>query len=144
MYKACDACFDQMDLAIMAAAVADYTPVNKAEEKIKKKEDQLTITLQKTRDIIKSLGERKKPGQVLVGFALETNNEAANAREKLISKKADMIVLNSLKDTGAGFGTDTNKITIFDKSGKQTDFDMKSKKAVAADIINSISSIYYA
>ena len=144
MYKACDACFDQMDLAIMAAAVADYTPVNKAEEKIKKKEDQLTITLQKTRDILKSLGERKKPGQVLVGFALETNNEAANAREKLISKKADMIVLNSLKDTGAGFGTDTNKITIFDKSGKQSDFDMKSKKAVAADIINSISSIYYA
>jgi phosphopantothenoylcysteine decarboxylase/phosphopantothenate--cysteine ligase len=117
--------------------------VSKSGEKIKKKEDELTITLKKTRDILKSLGERKKSGQVLVGFALETNNEAANAREKLLSKKADMIVLNSLKDAGAGFGTDTNKITIFDKSGKQFDFDMKSKKEVAADIINSISSIYY-
>ncbi|MBP8244717.1 MAG: phosphopantothenoylcysteine decarboxylase, partial [Chitinophagaceae bacterium] len=102
------------------------------------------ITLQKTKDILRSLGEQKKAGQVLIGFALETNNEAAHAKEKLISKKADMIVLNSLNDAGAGFGTDTNKITIFDKSGKQFDFEMKSKKAVAADIINSISSIYYA
>ena len=144
MYQACHACFDQMDLAIMAAAVADYTPVTRADEKIKKKEEQLTITLQKTKDILRSLGEQKKAGQVLIGFALETNNEAAHAKEKLISKKADMIVLNSLKDAGAGFGTDTNKITIFDKSGKQFDFEMKSKKAVAADIINSISSIYYA
>ena len=144
MYQACHACFDQMDLAIMAAAVADYTPVTRADEKIKKKEEQLTITLQKTKDILRSLGEQKKAGQVLIGFALETNNEAAHAKEKLISKKADMIVLNSLKDAGAGFGTDTNKITIFDKSGKQFDFEMKSKKAVAADIINSISSTYYA
>jgi phosphopantothenoylcysteine decarboxylase/phosphopantothenate--cysteine ligase len=98
----------------MAAAVADYTPVTVADQKIKKKDDQLTLTLQKTQDILKSLGETKQPNQLLVGFALETNNETENAKEKLVKKNADMIVLNSLNDPGAGFGHDTNKITIFD------------------------------
>ena len=144
MYQVCMASFPEADITVMAAAVADYTPVHTATEKIKKTGESLPLELKKTKDILKSLGELKRKNQVLAGFALETNNEEAFAREKLENKNADLIVLNSLADPGAGFGTDTNKITIFDKSGKQFDFDLKSKKAVAADIINCISSIYYA
>jgi phosphopantothenoylcysteine decarboxylase/phosphopantothenate--cysteine ligase len=93
---------------------------------------------------LKSLGEKKKPSQVLVGFALETNNEKANAKEKLINKNADMIVLNSLNDTGAGFGYDTNKVTIFDKGGKEMGFETKNKTDVAKDIVDTIIRFYYA
>jgi phosphopantothenoylcysteine decarboxylase / phosphopantothenate---cysteine ligase len=138
MYHACKAEFDQVNIAIMAAAVADYTPEQAASEKIKKKDDNWSLSFSKTRDILKSLGKEKKTGQILVGFALETNNEKANALEKLKSKNADFIVLNSLRDPGAGFGHDTNKVTIFDKSGQEYAFEMKSKTEVASDIIDVI------
>lgn len=144
MYAATNEIFDKADIAIMAAAVADYSPAAKAGEKIKKNEEKLTIELLKTKDILKSLGEKKKPGQVLVGFALETNNEKENALDKLTEKKADMIVLNSLRDTGAGFGYDTNKITIFDKGGKEFGFATKTKEETAKDIVDTIISLYYA
>jgi phosphopantothenoylcysteine decarboxylase / phosphopantothenate---cysteine ligase len=144
MYTACTKLFADADVAVMAAAVADYTPVVKASEKIKKAQDTITVELTKTKDILKSLGEVKKSNQVLVGFALETNNEREYALNKLKSKNADMIVLNSLQDAGAGFGKDTNKITIFDKSGKEFLFDTKSKSQVAKDIADTIISLYYA
>ncbi len=138
MFIACEKIFPTTDIAVMSAAVADYTPVNMAPEKIKKTANDLSVELTKTTDILKTLGGIKKNGQILVGFALETNDEEANALKKLQSKNADMIVLNSLKDAGAGFGHDTNKITIFDKSGKTYPFDIKSKKEVAKDIVNAI------
>ncbi|MEO6251871.1 MAG: bifunctional phosphopantothenoylcysteine decarboxylase/phosphopantothenate--cysteine ligase CoaBC [Ferruginibacter sp.] len=138
MYKACEKAFPLSDIAIMSAAVADYTPASVANEKIKKTENDLSVPLIKTKDILKALGEVKTKHQFLVGFALETNNEKENALKKLGSKNADMIVLNSLQDAGAGFGHDTNKITIFDKSGTAFPFDIKSKKEVAIDIVNTI------
>lgn len=144
MYLACTGCFAAMDLAIMSAAVADYTPVNTATEKIKKKEDGMQVELTRTRDILKSLGQMKKAGQVLVGFALETNNEKANALEKLEAKQADFIVLNSLRDEGAGFGYDTNKISIFGKQGFERNFDTRSKQQVACDIVDTIIEQCYA
>jgi len=144
MYEATGKAFEKADLAIMSAAVADYTPVKTASQKIKKKEDTLQLELKKTKDILKNLGEKKKKGQVLIGFALETNDEVENAREKLQKKNADMIVMNSLNDAGAGFGYDTNKITIFDKSGEEIAFDTKSKTEVAKDIVDTIIRLYYA
>jgi len=144
MYTASHELFDRVDIAIMAAAVADYSPVTAAAEKIKKKEEGLTVELVKTKDILKSLGEKKKPGQVLVGFALETNNEKQNALDKLTRKNADMIILNSLNDEGAGFGHDTNKITIFDKGGNEISFAAKPKSEVAKDIVDTIIRLYYA
>lgn len=144
MYKACQKEFPTTDIAIMAAAVADYSPVNISPEKIKKKDDNLIVELVKTKDILKSLGEIKRSEQVLIGFALETNNEKSYAKDKLQKKNADMIVLNSLNDTGAGFGYDTNKITIFDKGGKEFNFDTKSKTAVAKDIVDTMINLYYA
>lgn len=144
MYDVCHSLFADADIAIMAAAVADYSPVTTAPEKIKKKDDYLTVELVKTKDILKSLGEKKKKNQVLVGFALETTNEKEYALDKLNKKNADMIVLNSLKDEGAGFGLDTNKITIFDKSGDEISFAAKSKKEVAKDIVDTIIRLHYA
>jgi phosphopantothenoylcysteine decarboxylase / phosphopantothenate---cysteine ligase len=144
MYKACHKVFAKTDLAVMAAAVADYTPVAKEKQKIKKKEDRFRLELTKTKDILKSLGEKKKPGQVLVGFALETANEKKHAKEKLASKNADMIILNSLNDAGAGFGHDTNKITIFRRKGKEIAFGTKPKEEVAKDIIDTIIRLHYA
>lgn len=144
MFAASNNAFEQADIAVMAAAVADYTPVVKADQKIKKKEDRFTIELAKTKDILKSLGERKKPGQVLIGFALETTNEKENALSKLTSKNVDMIVLNSLNDKGAGFGHDTNKITIFRKGGEELTFDTKTKDEVAKDIVDTLIRIHYA
>ena len=138
MFKACISVFDKMDIAIMSAAVADYTPVMPATEKIKKTTDDFSVELKKTKDILKHLGATKKKGQILVGFALETQDEKEYALKKLTEKNADLIVLNSLKDIGAGFGYDTNKITIFDKMGKEYHFDTKSKAAVAVDIVNTI------
>jgi phosphopantothenoylcysteine decarboxylase / phosphopantothenate---cysteine ligase len=144
MYHACIKCFDTIDIAIMSAAVADYTPVSSAKEKIKKTEDVFNVELTKTKDILKSLGEKKTNKQLLVGFALETNNEKAYALKKLQTKNADMIVLNSLNDTGAGFGHDTNKITIFDKKGNEYPFDIKPKNEVAKDIVNTIIKLLHA
>ncbi len=138
MYNACIAAFPDMDIAVMSAAVADYTPVTFVDEKIKKLEDHFSIELKRTKDILKQLGSIKKEGQFLVGFALETNNEKQYALKKLSEKNADLIVLNSLNDTGAGFGLDTNKITIFDKNQQEYHFDIKSKDAVAADIVDII------
>jgi phosphopantothenoylcysteine decarboxylase/phosphopantothenate--cysteine ligase len=144
MYDACEKAFVKTDIAIMSAAVADYTPVHTAKEKIKKTENDFAVPLTKTKDILKTLGGLKTANQVLVGFALETNNEKENALNKLSSKNADMIVLNSLQDEGAGFGHDTNKITIFDKSGRSYPFGIKSKKEVAIDIVNTIIQQFYA
>lgn len=143
MYDACIAAFPDTDIAVMSAAVADYTPVTRANEKIKKTEEQFTIGLTKTKDILKSLGEQKKH-QLLVGFALETNNEKEYALKKLHTKNADFIVLNSLNDAGAGFGHDTNKITIFDKQGNEYPFEVKTKKEVAKDIVNTIIKALHA
>ncbi len=144
MHDACLQSFNSMDMAIMAAAVADYTPAEAELQKIKKKENYLQLELTKTKDILKSLGEKKVHGQVLVGFALETNNEKQNAIEKLERKNADMIVMNSLNDAGAGFGHNTNKITIFQKGGKEIAFGIKSKDDVARDIVDILIKTYYA
>ena len=144
MFDACEKYFPSVDIAIMSAAVADYTPAQVANEKIKKTENDFVLPLTKTKDILKTLGGLKTKKQVLVGFALETNNEKENALQKLHSKNADMIILNSLQDAGAGFGHDTNKITIFDKTGKAYPFDIKSKKEVASDIVNTIIQQFYA
>jgi phosphopantothenoylcysteine decarboxylase/phosphopantothenate--cysteine ligase len=138
MYSTCISLFPKMDIAIMSAAVADYTPVTFASEKIKKSEDVFTINLKKTKDILKQLGTIKKEGQLLIGFALETNNEREYALKKLSDKNADMIILNSLNDEGAGFGIDTNKVTIFDKKGNEYKFETKLKTAVASDIVHTI------
>ncbi|WP_301920804.1 bifunctional phosphopantothenoylcysteine decarboxylase/phosphopantothenate--cysteine ligase CoaBC [Ferruginibacter sp.] len=138
MFTACTTVFDKMDIAVMSAAVADYTPVTVTEEKIKKSDDFFSVELKKTKDILKHLGTVKKEGQILVGFALETHDEINNALKKLVDKNADLIILNSLNDTGAGFGTDTNKITIFDKNGGEHLFETKLKTDVAADIVNTI------
>lgn len=144
MYKASVEAFKGADIAVMAAAVADFSPVTVAAEKIKKKEENMTVELTRTKDILKALGDLKQPGQVLVGFALETNNERENALEKLKKKNADMIVLNSLQDPGAGFGHDTNKITIFDKGGEELPFDTLQKSDVAKNIVDTIIRLYYA
>lgn len=143
MYTACTKFFVQTDIAVMSAAIADYTPVEVATNKIKKSTDTFSVELMKTKDIAKSLGALKKTSQILVAFALETENEKENALQKLQSKNADMIVLNSLNDKGAGFGYDTNKITIFDKTGKEYKFDTKSKKEVAVDIVNIIIQVVH-
>lgn len=144
MYDACMQEFPDATIAVMAAAVADYTPAQTAAEKIKKTGETLPLELKKTRDILKSLGEIKRKDQVLVGFALETNDEKKHALAKLENKNADMIVLNSLNDTGAGFGKDTNKVTMFTRDGKEFPFGTKPKQAVAADITDTIIQLYYA
>lgn len=139
MYQECIKYYDQSDVAILAAAVADYTPKDKYEQKIKKEKNGLNIALVKTHDIALELGKIKKPHQINVGFALETDNETENAQKKLTSKNFDLIVLNSLRDTGAGFGYDTNKITIIDKNNS-LNFELKSKQEVAEDIIDAIGA----
>ncbi len=142
MYTACAKLYKSATIAIFAAAVADYTPVNTAKQKIKKKTGNLKIELTRTTDIAGELGKIKKPEQINVGFALETEKGAANAQSKLKRKNFDMIVLNSLKDKGAGFKGDTNKVTIFTKSGKNKKYPLKSKKKVAQDIVNHIVAMF--
>ncbi len=138
MYAASAAVFPNADIVILAAAVADYRPKQFSETKIKKKESELTLELVKTVDIAATLGKSKNPNQIFVGFALETNDERSNALQKLEKKNFDFIVLNSMRDTGAGFGHDTNKISILRRDGTQTDYPLKSKIAVAQDIIEEI------
>jgi phosphopantothenoylcysteine decarboxylase/phosphopantothenate--cysteine ligase len=138
MFDACINNFSKTNIAVMAAAVADYTPEYFSTKKIKKTEDVLSLNLKKTNDILKTLGEQKNKDQIVVGFALETNNEKENALSKLEKKNVDLIILNSLNDEGAGFGTDTNKIAIFDKHGNEFNFEKKSKKLVAKDIVSTI------
>lgn len=137
MYDACHKYFDQIDVAIAAAAVADYRPKHVAKEKLKKKAGDLTLELERNPDILLSLGERKQ-NQFLVGFALETENELENAKGKLERKHLDAIVLNSLKDDGAGFGGATNKITFIDKNSQIKTFALKTKPEVASDIWEEI------
>jgi phosphopantothenoylcysteine decarboxylase/phosphopantothenate--cysteine ligase len=142
MLEACVQYYAGADICIMSAAVADYTPTTVATQKIKKQDGSaLTIETKKTTDILKYLGDHKIDAQILVGFALETNNEEQNAIDKLKSKNLDFIVLNSLSDAGAGFAVDTNKITIIDRGLHSTTFDLKSKEQVAKDICNKVIAI---
>jgi phosphopantothenoylcysteine decarboxylase/phosphopantothenate--cysteine ligase len=134
MLEAATQYFDNSDVIVFAAAVADYTPANPSNTKIKKNDDTFTLELKKTKDIAMELGKQKRQGQTIVGFALETDNEQQNALEKLKKKNFDFVVLNSMKDEGAGFKHDTNKITILDKSGNETKFELKAKQDVAKDI----------
>jgi len=138
MYEQCVSRFAACDGAVMCAAVADFTPVDKATQKTKRGKENWYIELEPTKDIAAELGKLKKDNQLLVGFALETNNELENAQKKLAKKNLDFIVLNSLNDSGAGFGVDTNKITLVDKDNKPEVFELKSKKEVARDIVNKI------
>ena len=137
MFGAMTEHYDSVDVVIMAAAVADYTPMEVSDIKIKKAEDDLKIPLKRTKDILAYLGENKK-SQTLVGFALETNNEVENAKKKITKKKLDFIVLNSLKDKGAGFAHNTNKISIIGKDNNVIDFELKSKLEVADDILQHL------
>jgi len=141
MFNACSAIFKDNDITIMCAAVADYKPKTIASQKIKKQENNLVLELEKTIDILSSLGQRKKDNQILVGFALETNDEETYAKGKLEKKNLDLIILNSLNDKGAGFKSDTNKITIFNRALEKTVFDLKSKTEVAKDICEAILKI---
>ena len=139
MHQHCTQLFPAMDIAIMCAAVADYAPAQQFDAKIKREKDEIpTITLVKNPDIAADLGKMKTPGQKLIGFALETNDEEANAQAKLAKKNLDAIVLNSLRDKDACFGTDTNKITIFFANGNNKQYPLKPKAEVAKDIIDSI------
>ena len=141
MYAASQLSFADADAAILCAAVADYRPETTADKKIKRETgERLTLSLQPTKDIAASLGGAKRKGQVLVGFALETNNEQQNAEGKLERKNFDFIVLNSLNDAGAGFRHDTNKISIIDRKGR-TDYPLKPKTEVAQDIVDRLSDM---
>lgn len=143
MYELAKEQFTGADITVLAAAVADYKPRIFADSKIKKNKDNLTLELTKTPDIAASLGKKKSDGQIIVGFALETDNEFENARKKLYSKNFNMIVLNSLNDPGAGFGHDTNKISILDKDNNTREYELKSKTGVAKDIVDAIVENYF-
>ena len=140
MYEACVRLFPESDGGILCAAVADFTPEQRADEKIKRKGDDLVVRLKPTRDIAAAMGQLKSDSQVLVGFALETNDEEVNAERKLEKKNLDFIVLNSLRDEGAGFRTDTNKITIIRRDRTSVPFPLKSKADVAVDIVDELVS----
>ena len=133
---------DNQDIMLFSAAVADYTPTEVSDKKIKKKTDDFHLSLQKTVDILAETVAQKRPEQIILGFALETNNEMEHAHKKLITKNADFIVLNSMQDAGAGFGHDTNKITLLHKSGTVTHFPLKSKREVARDILTTIVEVH--
>ncbi|MCF8398118.1 MAG: bifunctional phosphopantothenoylcysteine decarboxylase/phosphopantothenate--cysteine ligase CoaBC [Bacteroidales bacterium] len=137
MYKACLKLYDDTDIAVLSAAVADFRPILQNSEKIKKKDKPASIELENTKDILAELGKQKKD-QVLVGFALETEDELSNAKKKIKNKNLDFIVLNSLKDKGAGFRSPTNKITILDKMGNQKKIELKAKQEVAEDIVDEV------
>ena len=137
MYEAAKEAFSNTDAAILCAAVADFTPDIVADHKIKREKDNLILNLKPTQDIAAYLGKGKKNGQIMVGFALETNDEQQNAQGKLERKNLDFIVLNSLNDKGAGFRVDTNKITIIDREGA-TPYPLKNKAEVAKDIIDRL------
>jgi phosphopantothenoylcysteine decarboxylase/phosphopantothenate--cysteine ligase len=141
MYELCMEMKGSADIIVMSAAVSDYKPVARAETKLKKSDSSLEIKLQPTRDILAEIGKLKNPGQIIAGFALETDKEEENARKKLKSKNLDLIILNSLRDAGAGFKNPTNKISIFFKDGRVLHFPLKPKREVAQDIIDAIISI---
>jgi phosphopantothenoylcysteine decarboxylase/phosphopantothenate--cysteine ligase len=141
MARECLLRFQDTDGAVLSAAVADFTPAKVENQKTKRGKENWNLELKPTVDVAKSLGEAKRNNQILVGFALETNDELTNARLKLEKKNLDFIVLNSLNEKGAGFELDTNKITIIDKNNNQQVFELKSKKEVAVDIVDKIKSI---
>ena len=138
MASSCFEEFEHCHAGILAAAVADYTPRVKADNKLKRNGERMTLELEPTTDIAAELGRRKRSGQVLVGFALETDNEKDNARAKIKKKNFDFIVLNSLRDEGAGFAVDTNKISIIDSDNNVIDFELKTKTEVALDILDKL------
>ena len=140
MYEVTSKEFVNSDVAVLSAAVADFTPKEKADHKIKRGKDDLLLELLPTKDIAAELGRIKTASQLLVGFALETNDEEVNALSKMQRKNLDMIVLNSLNDKGAGFSVDTNKVTILDKAGNKTVYELKTKVEVAKDIVDQIAS----
>jgi phosphopantothenoylcysteine decarboxylase / phosphopantothenate---cysteine ligase len=143
MLAACLQRFVDVDIAILAAAVADYKPAQIATEKIKKNTETLSLELIRTPDIATALGKIKKPGQHLVGFALETDQGEVHAREKMIRKNMDMIVLNNPRDQGAGFGHDTNKVSFLFPDNKEVHFELKSKQAVARDIAEAVHQMIH-
>ncbi len=138
MHKACIKEYPNADIIVMSAAVADYSPAETSYKKIKKEGSEIILRLKPTKDILSDLGKKKSKTQLLVGFALETDNEIEHAKKKLHTKNLDFIVMNTLKDKGAGFGHSTNKITIIDKKNKITTFELKEKTEVAKDIVNKI------
>ena len=138
MHKACNSAFTKADITVKSAAVADYRPKHTADHKIKKIEENLSIELEPTVDILAALGAKKREDQLLIGFALETNNELQYAKEKIQRKNLDLIVLNSLRNKGAGFGHDTNQVTFIDKHNKLASFELKSKREVANDLLKKI------
>ncbi len=142
MYEATVERYATADATVMAAAVADYRPKVVSTEKIKKKDGEMAIELERTKDIAAEVGKQKRSDQINIGFALETQNEMKNAQKKLIKKNFDFIVLNSLNDKGAGFKHDTNKITIVDRDNNIQEFELKSKQAVAADILDKIETYF--
>jgi phosphopantothenoylcysteine decarboxylase/phosphopantothenate--cysteine ligase len=142
MYRACMELWPRMDGAVMCAAVADYTPAEVSATKLKKHGCGFSIELVPTKDIAAELGRKKRAGQTLVGFALETDNEEANALGKMERKNLDAIVLNSLRDEGAGFGVDTNRITIFSRNGIKTEFPLESKTSAARHIVDNITTLW--
>jgi phosphopantothenoylcysteine decarboxylase/phosphopantothenate--cysteine ligase len=144
MLNVCLNLFGHADIAVLAAAVADYKPANVAEEKIKKTVEKMSLELVTTPDIAAALGKMKKPHQILIGFALETMNAESHAQEKLAKKNMDMIVLNNPREKGAGFGHDTNKVTFLYPDNKPVHFELKSKKAVAADIVDAAYKMKHA
>ena len=138
MYERCMGLIDQMDVAVFNAAVSDYTPATSYGKKVKRGEERWSIELKPTKDISAEMGKRKKAGQVMVGFALETDNEIEHARKKLEKKNLDLIVLNSMRDLGAGFGTDTNRVTMIDRAGKTYKYELKPKAQVADDLVQRV------
>jgi len=142
MYNESVRIFPECDAAILSAAVSDYTPVVQFNKKMKRKEEKLHIELKPTVDIAAALGRIKKKNQFLVGFALESENETWNATKKIKNKNLDFIVLNSLRDKGAGFGTDTNKVTFIDRDNNIQEFELKQKKEVAEDIVSKLMNYF--
>ena len=135
MYSACNDVIDDVDVAVFNAAVADYTPISVSSQKLKRKEGEWTLTLKPTRDIASELGRRKRTHQLFIGFALESDQGIEQARKKLKTKNLDLIVLNSLQEEGAGFGTDTNKVTMIGRDGSEVDYELKPKGEVAVDLV---------
>jgi phosphopantothenoylcysteine decarboxylase/phosphopantothenate--cysteine ligase len=142
MYDKCNTLYAQVDVAIFAAAVADYTPKEVATQKVKKNSGEWNIELEKTKDIAQEMGKRKTNKQLNIVFALETNNELENAHAKLIKKNADFVVLNSMQDEGAGFGHDTNKVTLIFKNGLVKSKTLMTKQALAEDICQEVINTY--
>jgi len=141
MHSECMKYFSSCDAAILSAAVADFSPVETLSKKVKRNKSDWSITFKPTKDIAAEMGSMKSEKQVLVGFALETDNEKENALGKLKRKNLDFIVLNSLNDAGAGFGTDTNKVSFIDKNNNIDKFELKSKREVAVDIVNKLTTL---